>query len=83
MSTERLTLRRENWPGHPVDLGEGFRLRKRSHEAVCWLRTHELGWEVVVNVDGMLQRSQVCRSQDEILTRTEAWKVALMERGWR
>ena len=36
-------LRRELWPGHPVDLGEGLRLRKREHEAVCWLRTHQLG----------------------------------------
>jgi hypothetical protein len=65
------TLRRENWPGHPVDLGEAFRVRKGEHEAVCWLRSHEFGWELVLNVDGALQRSQVCRSQDEFLDLTE------------
>lgn len=77
------TLRREDWPGHPVDLGEGFRLRKNKHEAVCWLRTHPLGWELVLNVDGALQRSQVCRSQNEILVLTASWKAALLGRDWR
>ena len=76
------TLRREFWDGRPVDLGEGFRVRKREHEAVCWLRTNELGWELVVNVDGTLQRSQVCRTQDEILDLTDSWKAALLARGW-
>jgi hypothetical protein len=50
---------REDWPGHPVDLGEGFRLHKdrygRQLEAICWLRTHPLGWELVLNVNGNLQ----------------------------
>jgi hypothetical protein len=50
------TLRREHWPGYSVDLGEGFRLRKDRNghllEAVCWLRPHELGWELVLNVNG-------------------------------
>ena len=79
-------LQREYWPGHAVDLGEGFRLHKHrgGHvlEAVCWLRTHPLGWELVLNVNGNLQRTEVCRSQEEILSRTESWKAALLERGW-
>jgi hypothetical protein len=81
------TLRREHWSGHSVDLGEGFRLRKdrngRQLEAICWLRTHELGWELVLNVNGNLQRPEVCRSRDEVLDRTESWRVAMMERGWQ
>lgn len=76
------TLRRENWNGHPVELGEGFRVRKGRHEAVCWLRTHEFGWELVLNVDGSLQRSEVCRRKDDILDTTEAWKSAMLGRGW-
>jgi hypothetical protein len=78
---------REDWPGHPVDLGEGFRLHKercgRQLEAICWLRTHPLGWELVLNVNQNLQRAEVCRSQDELLDKTERWKAALIERGWR
>ena len=76
------TLKRHGWSGRAVDLGRGFTLRKRDHEAVCWLRTHELGWELVLNVNGSLQRSQVCRSQDEILDQTESWEAALLGRGW-
>ncbi len=76
---------REHWNG-PVDLGEGFRLRKeragRQLEAICWLRTHVLGWELVLNVNGNLQRSEVCRSQDELLDLTEQWKRTLESRGW-
>jgi hypothetical protein len=75
--------RRETWPGYSVDLGEGFRVRKGPHEAVCWLRTHELGWELVLNVNGSLQRSEVCRSRDAVLDLTESWKVALVGHGWR
>jgi hypothetical protein len=71
----------------PVNLGEGFRVRKdrcgRQLEAICWLRTHPLGWELVLNVNGSLQRSQVCRSNDEVLDLTERWKSMRVESGWR
>lgn len=80
------TTQREMWPGYAVDLGEGFRVTKERNgqqlEAVCWLRTHQLGFEVVLNVNGNLQRSQVCRSTDEVLSLTETWKTALLGRGW-
>lgn len=81
------TFQRENWPGYAAELGEGFRVYKsrgsQQLEAICGLRTHQLGWELVLNVNGQLQRSQVCRSSDEVLERTERWKSALLERGWR
>jgi hypothetical protein len=79
--------RRDDWLGHPVDLGEGFRLHKDrcggQLEAICRLRTHPLGWELVLNVIGNLQRTEVCRSQEGVLEKTERWKAALIERGWR
>ena len=71
----------------PVQLGEGFRLHKercgRQLEAICHLQTHQLGWEVVLTVNASLQRSEVCRSQDEMLDLTERWNSALIEKGWR
>jgi hypothetical protein len=74
-------LQREYWAGHPVDLGEGFRLHKHRgghvFEAVCGLRTHPRGWELVLSVNENLQSREVCRSQEEILSRTESWKAAL------
>jgi hypothetical protein len=80
------TPQREHWTGR-ADLGEGFQLRKskcgRSHEAVCKLRTHALGWELILDVDGNLFRSKVCRTSDEVLSETESWRAALFGRGWR
>ena len=62
------TLQRAIWDGHPVSLGKGFELHKRKGErqlhAVCSLQTHVFGWEVVLEVNGLLSRSQVCRSRD-------------------
>jgi hypothetical protein len=79
-------LQRRAWDGEPQELGDVFRLHKRrgrdTRVAVCRLLTHVLGWEVRLEVDGELQRSQVCRSQDEVLTLGEQWGAALREKGW-
>jgi hypothetical protein len=76
------TTVRLNWPGYTVDLGEGFRVRMgregRQLEAVCWLRSHQLGFELAPNVNGYLQRSDVCRSSDEVLRQTESCHAALL-----
>jgi hypothetical protein len=45
--------------------------------------SHQFGWEVILDVNGELQRSQVCRSQDEVLTTSEQWKAAMIENGWQ
>lgn len=80
-------MQREDWDGQPVELGEGFRLHKdrsgRQLEAICTLRTHPLGWELVLSVNGGLHRSEVCRSNDEILDRVQSWRTALIDRGWK
>ena len=46
------------------------------------VRTHQLGWELRLDVAGSLQRSQVCRSQDEVLDTADQWKAAMLEKGW-
>jgi hypothetical protein len=49
---------------------------------VCELWSHEFGWELRLVVDGgELIRSQVCRSQDEVLDVTEQWKAAMVGKG--
>jgi hypothetical protein len=79
-------LQRPYWSGDVVPLGEGFRLHKercgRQLEAICHLQTHQFGWEVVLTVNASLQRSQVCRSQDDVLDTTERWRAAMVEKGW-
>ena len=81
------TLQREYWDGSPVAIGPGFRLRlergDKAHEAECVLLTHQLGFELRLNINGELRRSRVCRSTDEVLTTTEGWRAALRDKGWK
>jgi hypothetical protein len=74
--------------GRPSCLAStGFELYKpkggRELHAVCSRQTHVLGWEVVLEVNGMLSRSQVCRSQDEIPDLCQQKRGAILAAGWR
>lgn len=78
---------RPDWREPPAMLGEGWSLRKgvcgHPRQAVCELWSHQLGWELRLVIDGGdLRRSQVVRSNDEILTVGEQWKAAMVGRGW-
>jgi hypothetical protein len=81
------TVQRTTWDGHPVSLGLGFTLRKskkgRELTAACGLWSHQLGWELRLDVNGLLARSQVCRSRDEVLAICEQWQDAMVSAGWR
>jgi hypothetical protein len=72
------TLQREHWNGQPTHLGDLFRVSKtrgdKHLEAVCCLLSHQLGWELRLEVNGDLQRSEVCRSQDEVWSTSEQWE---------
>jgi hypothetical protein len=77
-------LQRPNWHGSPVDLGELFILKKNRRQAVCKLRSHQFGWEVrlFIGAQADIVQTQVCRTQDEVLTTGEQWKAAMIEKGW-
>ena len=75
------TPQREDWNGHPVELGDAWTLRKGTKVARCVLVSHQFGWELRLIV-GELLRSQVCRSSEEILSTGELWKAAMMTKGW-
>ena len=74
-------VQRPDWDGHPVPLGEAWRLWKRRLEARCELWSHQFGFELRLTV-GTLVRSQVCRSSDEVLSTQESWKAAMIGNGW-
>jgi len=78
-------LQRPDWHGSPIDLGELFILKKNSREATCKLRSHQFGWELLLFVGQQIEvvQTQVCRSQDDVLTTGEQWKAAMVEKGWR
>jgi hypothetical protein len=81
-SPQQTVLQRPEWRGEPVRLGEIFILNKDNRTARCHLQTHQLGWELRLEVDGELVRSQVCRDQEEVLSTGEGWKLAMKKRGW-
>jgi hypothetical protein len=82
----REVLQRAAWNGQPVEQGHLFRLHKQRGErrldAICRLMSHQFGWEVVLDVNGELQRSQVCQSQDDVLSTGEQWRAGMIEAGW-
>jgi hypothetical protein len=77
---------RTDWSGQAVDLGERWRVRRQgcdaAREAVCRLFSHPLGWELRVEVDAQLVRSEVCRSEAQVTQVSEGWKSAMIDRGW-
>ena len=79
------TLQREHWNGQPTYLGDLFCVSKARGDktliAACKLWTHALGWEVRLEINGDLQRSEVLRTQDDVLTAGEMWKAATLEKG--
>ena len=79
-------LKRSTWTGDPQPLGDLFRLHKskcsQQLEGVCRVVTHQLGWELRLEVAGSLQMSRVCRSQDDVLDTSAQWKTAMIEKGW-
>jgi len=80
-------LPREPWNGQPTYFGDLFRVSRvrgdKTLTAVCELWTHALGWEVRLEINGDLQRSEVFRSQDDVLTAGETWNAAMIETEWR
>jgi len=78
---EMNTPQRPDWAGHPVELGAAWTLRKGDKVAQRVLVSHQLGWELRLMTSDSLW-SQVCRSSDEVLETHEAWKVAMLSKGW-
>lgn len=56
-------------------------MRKGDKVATCLLVSNPLGWELRLMTTDLLQ-SQVCRSSDEMLSTQEAWKAAMLSKGW-
>lgn len=86
MTDHYTALQRPDWYGQAAKQGELFSMHKRRGRgqlhATGELWTHQLGWEVRLMIAGELHRSEVCRSQDDVLAAGDQWKAALVEKGW-
>jgi hypothetical protein len=69
------TLQREHWNGQLTRLGELFRISEARAEKQLRVCDSSgpiaLGWELRLEINGDLQRSEVFRSQDDVLTAGE------------
>ena len=77
-------LQRHAWHGEPRELGDLFHVENKRQQGRAALFTHQFGWEVRLLLGRQAEpvRTQVCRSQDEVLTTIEAWKAAMLAEGW-
>ena len=75
-------LQRPFWDGVPEDLGSWWTLRKRDHVATCRMYSHQLGWELRLDVDRDIARTAVCRIQSEMFDTEMEWRLALEGKGW-
>jgi len=78
------TIRREFWNGAPEELHELFTLKRSSTGATarCALWSNPLGFELRLDVNGSMIRTQVARSYEEIERARAEWHSALVEDGW-
>jgi hypothetical protein len=79
-------LQRPIWSGVPIKGDDFFVVRKRKgdteHVAVCQVWSHVFGWELRLLVNKELHQSQVCGIGQNMIDTAEAWKIALLEKGW-
>ena len=78
-------LQRFTGNGTPKEISDLFRVTKNRRKARAVIFSHQFGWEVrlLVGSQEELPSSQVCRTQDEVLSTGEQWKAAKVEKGWQ
>ena len=61
--------------GPPAKLGDAFTLHKQSCgaslQASCRVVSHQLGWELRLDINGDLHWSEVCRTSEQVAATTE------------
>jgi hypothetical protein len=82
MDERHFTPQRDYWTGEQTELGDAWTLHKGGKVARCYLMSHLFGWEVYLTVGDELLRSQVCRSSQDVLETQDAWRVAMLAKGW-
>jgi hypothetical protein len=77
-------LQRVEWTGHRQTLGVCFRLTKGKRQARCLLCNHPTkAWELRLEVDGELLRSEAFAEQDALLDTVAEWKNRMIGAGWK
>lgn len=75
-------IQRAAWDGTPREEAEWWTRKKGQRRAVCRMFSHQLGHELRLEVSRELVQSEVCRSDDEILSCQERWRAGREAKGW-
>lgn len=72
---------REHFAG-PERLSPAWTLHKGRKTAECSVWSHVLGFELRLEAGGEILRTEVCRTQDDLIRVYEEWRTALATKGW-
>jgi hypothetical protein len=63
-------------------LSPAWTLMKGRNRAECAVWSHSFGFELRLTVGAELVQSQVCRTQEDLITYQESWRSAFEAKGW-
>jgi hypothetical protein len=66
----------------PCEVSEVWTVKKSGHVATCRLRTHPLGAEARVDIDGEWQRGEAGRDGLALVELAIEWKDQFVAKGW-
>jgi hypothetical protein len=76
-------FQRATWDGTPREVAQWWTLKKGQRRAICRMFTHVFGHELRLEVSRELVSSEVCRTDEEILSCQEKWRAGLEGKGHR
>jgi hypothetical protein len=75
-------FQRDRYDGVARELAEWWTIKKGHRRAVCRMFTHVFGDELRLEVSSEFVASEVCRSNEDVLTCRERWRAGLEAKGW-
>jgi hypothetical protein len=64
-------------------IGDLWKATRNDRTLTVELRTHPMGWELRALVGLEMQRTQVCRTEPEVVTTSESWRTEAATKGWK
>jgi hypothetical protein len=66
----------------PKPIGDMWAVSRGALKLRCVLATHRLGWELKLASSSSFSRSQVCKSEPEVFSTSDAWLAEAKGKGW-
>jgi hypothetical protein len=75
-------LQRYDYYRGAVLLGDLWMLQRGALKLRCAISTNKLGWELRLTAGQNFLRSQICKSEGEVASVSEAWIAEAKSKGW-